>query len=195
MKRFANNDRCSESDFREAFVTSTEELRWLSYTFTGDDELGDKILAAALEQSVKGAGQVFREWMLSWARRWVIKVCIEIVQPWKSSLAQMAYKLYPMRLDAIDASHLACVVNLPPEVLQQKLLRLDVLSRFVFVLRALQGYMRRETALLLNIDDRACEWVYLRAASALYSDIELAESSWKQEPEQYAEYCLAQAGD
>jgi DNA-directed RNA polymerase specialized sigma24 family protein len=56
---------------------------------------------------------------------------------------------------------------MPSTVLQEQLLELDPLSRFVFVLRALEGYSRRETSLLLNIDDRTCEWVYLRAAEAI----------------------------
>ena len=48
---------------------------------------------------------------------------------------------------------------------------MDALSRFVFVLRAVEGYSRRDAALLLNIDDRACEWVYVWAVGTLGSDV------------------------
>ena len=58
-------------------------------------------------------------------------------------------------------------LNQPSEVLQQRLLHLDPLPRFVFVLRALEGYSRRETALLLGIGDRACESIYIGALEAV----------------------------
>jgi hypothetical protein len=35
------------------------------------------------------------------------------------------------------------------------------------VLRALEGYSRRETALLLEIGDRACESIFTRALEAV----------------------------
>jgi hypothetical protein len=75
------------------------------------------------------------------------------------------------------------------------LLRLDALSRFVFVLRALEGDSRRDTSLLLSIDDRVCEWVYLWAASALYSGVEQTENKWEKQFEHQPEHAFAQAGD
>ena len=195
MKSHYINDRCTENDCRVIFKASAQDLQWLCYTLTGDEELTEKALDAALEQSLKGATQVFRGWMLSWARRLIIKFCITIVRPWNSQLARSAYPLRPMAIDSQNSSHLMRVLNQPSEVLQQGLLRLDALSRFVFVLRALEGYSRRDTSLLLNIDDRACEWVYLWAASALYSGIEQVESNWKQNSVDHPEYALAQAGD
>jgi len=77
-------NKCTESDYRALFVTWSEPLHWLCYTLTGDEELSEKMLEAALEQSLKGADQVFRGWMMSWARRLIIKACIHNVQPWKS---------------------------------------------------------------------------------------------------------------
>src|SRR5215472_15040333 len=195
MKSTLNNDKCTKNDYRQLFAGSAEPLRWLCSTLTGDEQLTDTIQDAALAQSLKDAGQVFREWMMSWARRVVIKTCIQTMRPWQSSLAQEAYQLYPMRLDAIDPGNLARVVNLPREVLQQRLLRLDVLSRFVFVMRALEGYLRRETALLLNIDDRACEWICLRAARNLHQHEEIDSGSQTIEWPLEADWGLAQAGD
>lgn len=61
--RSNTNDRCTEQDYRNLFATSADELRWLGYTLTGNDSLSEKVMDAALEQSLKGANQVFREWM------------------------------------------------------------------------------------------------------------------------------------
>ena len=195
MKSHSINDRCTENDCRVVFKASAQDLRWLCYTLTGDEELTEKVLDAALEQSLKGATQVFRGWMLSWARRLIIKFCASTMRPWNSQLAQSAYPLRPMAIDSQNSSHLMRVLNLPLDVLQQGLLRLDALSRFVFVLRALEGYSRRDTSLLLNIDDRACEWVYLWAASSLYSGIEQTENKWQKQFEHQPEHAFAQAGD
>jgi DNA-directed RNA polymerase specialized sigma24 family protein len=192
MKSHLINDRCTENDYRTLFKSSAQDLRWLCYTLTGNDELTEKVLDAALEQSLKGATEVFRGWMLSWARRLIIKFCVSTVQPWNSQLAQSAFPLRPMAIEA-NSSHLMRVLNLPSDALQQGLLQLDVLSRFVFVLRGLEGYSRRDTSLLLNIDDRACEWIYLWAASALYSGIEQSEGNSKKEEQ--LEYAFAIAGD
>ena len=195
MKSHYLNDRCTENDCKVLFKSSAQDLRWLCYTLTGDEELTEKALDAALEQSLKGATEVFRGWMLSWARRLIIKFCASIMEPWKSQLAQSAYPLRPLAIDSQNSSHLMRVLNLPAEALQQGLLRLDALSRFVFVLRTLEGYSRRDTSLLLNIDDRACEWIHMWAVSALYSGIEQVENKWEQPSVDNTEYAFAQAGD
>jgi DNA-directed RNA polymerase specialized sigma24 family protein len=170
MKPTFINDKCTAGDYRKLFASSTEELRWLCYTLTGDPELADKALDAAMEQSLKGAGHVFREWMMSWTRRLLIKYCITVVRPSQSALARSAYPLFPMRFEMVRAAQVVEVLEQPSEMLQQKLWKLDELSRFVFVLRGLEGYSRHDAALLLDIDDRACEWLYVWAVRTLGSD-------------------------
>ena len=194
MMRRLSNDRCTGNDYRQLFATSAERLRWLCYMLTGNDELSEKLLHAALEQSLKGADHVFREWMLSWARRLIIRVCIETMRPHIAGITKSAYLLPPMRIEAIDPERLSDVLSLPAEVLQERLLPQDVLSRFVFVLRGLEGYSRRETSLLLNIDDRTCEWIYVRAAEAMEADTEFTETSPIAGSANSTEYFLAQVG-
>ena len=172
MTRRFLDERCTSNDYRRLFAGSAERLGWLCYLLTGNEELSEKLLDAALEQSLKGADHVFREWMVSWARRLIVRVCIETMRPQIAEVAQAAYLLPPMRLGAIDQERLSPVLSLPADALQERLLELDVLSRFVFVLRALEGYSRRETSLLLNIDDRCCEWTYVGAAESLEGTLE-----------------------
>jgi DNA-directed RNA polymerase specialized sigma24 family protein len=187
-------DRCAANDYVRLFADSASSLRWLCCTLTGNDELSEKILSAALEHSLKGAERVFRDWMLGWARRLVIRACIELTKPWSELFSQSTYPLPPMILDSVNRDHLAELADLPADLLQQALLRQDSLSRFVFVLRALEGYSRRDTALLLNLDDRTCEWIYVRAVSALHNGAQ-QEVFWKSGWTPEIDYSVAQAGD
>ena len=59
----AHNRKCTKDDFRELFTapadSGTDSLRWLCTTLTGDEVLTDKILSAALQQSLRGSDPVF----------------------------------------------------------------------------------------------------------------------------------------
>jgi DNA-directed RNA polymerase specialized sigma24 family protein len=191
MTRHSLNDRCTSDDYRRMFAGSAERLRWLCYILTGNHELSDKLLDAALQQSLKGSDHVFREWMVSWARRLIIRVCIDTMRPGLVAMAREAYLLPPMRLDAIDPERLSDVLSLPAEVFQHRLLEQDALSRFVFVLRALEGYSRRETSLMLDIDDRSCEWIYVRAAESMEEEGEIMERPLAMRSALSSEYFLA----
>jgi DNA-directed RNA polymerase specialized sigma24 family protein len=168
------NDRCSQQDYRDLFSTAAEELRWLCYTLTGDESMSEKAMDAAMEQSLKGANHVFREWMLSWARRLIIRFCIGAVRP--AGINQRNCRPFSDRI-AVDAEDISSILKLPSELLQHKLLQQDSLPRFVFVLRAIEEYSRRDTALLLEIDDRTCESVYSQAVQALRSKVSALNSS------------------
>ena len=195
MSAMLRQDRCAPSDYVRLFAESAEPLHWLCYTLTGDEELSGRILSAALEQSLKGAERVFRDWMVSWARRLLIKACTEIVQPWTSPAAHHPYPLLPMRSEGVKREQLGAVLILPSAVLQERLLQLDPLDRFVFVLRAIEGYSRRETSLLLNIDDRLCAWTYVKAVEAIEAGSATPESSCSAGLTHETERYFAQAGD
>ena len=164
--RSNTNDRCTGQDYRNLFATSADELRWLGYTLTGNDSLSEKVMDAALEQSLKGASGVFREWMLSWGRRLIVRFCIGAVRP-ASDLGQGNHRKSHAEFSAVTADEVSAILDLPSDRLQKKLLELDPLPRFVFVLRAIEELSRRDTALLLDIDDRTCDFAYWRAAQAL----------------------------
>jgi DNA-directed RNA polymerase specialized sigma24 family protein len=164
MGAMLQQDRCTQNDYIRLFEDSAEPLEWLCYSLTGDKELSEKVLGAALEQSLKGADRVFRDWMVSWARRLIIQSCIRLVRPTGQSMEEC---LCVHKRDEGISDLLELALSQPSEVLQQRLLNLDSLSRFVFVLRALEGYSRRDTALLLEIGDKACESIYINAVEAV----------------------------
>ena len=165
MGAMLQQDRYTQNDYIRLFANSAEPLEWLCYTLTGDRALSEKVLSAAFEQSLKGADRVFRDWMVSWARRLIIQACIRLVRP-VGQTTEECICLSNKRDEAIpDLLELA--LSQPSEMLQQRLLKLDPLPRFVFALRALEGYSRRDTALLLDIGDRTCESIYISALEAV----------------------------
>jgi DNA-directed RNA polymerase specialized sigma24 family protein len=104
--------------------------------------------------------------MVSWARRLIIEACIRLMRPTAQSMEECVC-LHHKEDGSGISEQLELALSQPSEVLQQRLLHLDPLPRFVFVLRALEGYSRRETALLLGIGDRTCESIYIRALEAV----------------------------
>jgi len=165
MEATLQHDRCTQNDYVRLFADSAEPLGWLCYTLTADPALSEKVLAAAFEQSLKGADRVFRDWMVSWARRLIIQACIRLIRPTGQSMEECVCLHHKRGEGASDLLELA--LSQPSEILQQRLLNLDPLLRFVFVLRALEGYSRRDTALLLEIGDRTCESIYISALEAV----------------------------
>ena len=165
MGAMLQQDRCTQNDYVQLFADSAEPLQWLCYSLTGDKALSEQVLDAAFEQSLKGADRVFRDWMVSWTRRVIIQACIRLMCPTGQSVEGCVCLHNKSDQGISDLLELA--LDQPSEVLQQRLLNLDPLPRFVFVLRALEGYSRRDTALLLEIGDRTCESIYIAALEAV----------------------------
>jgi DNA-directed RNA polymerase specialized sigma24 family protein len=149
------------------FATSRQQLQWLCYTLTGNAELSEQALDAALEQSLKGAGEVFRDWMWSWARRLIVKLCIAMIRPAATKSENRTCTCRGGESGSLSAPERAALLSLAPEELQRRLLGIDPLERFAFVLRAIEGYSRHDAALLLDMEDRPCELAYLRAVRTL----------------------------
>lgn len=146
---------CTAADYRRLFVSSAEEFRWLSHTLTGEHARAEISLGNAFDQLLEDDSLVFREWITNWARRLIIKSCIATM---REALRKSAQKLSRQQLVPAYSSDAALMLpELSPESLQACLLRLDLLSRFVLVLRMMEKYSRRETALLLEIDERICD--------------------------------------
>jgi hypothetical protein len=61
MGAMLQQDRCTQNDYVRLFADSSQPLRWLCHTLTGDEALSEKVLNAAFEQSLKGADRVFRD--------------------------------------------------------------------------------------------------------------------------------------
>lgn len=149
-------DRCTADDFKKLFASCTDQLQGLSYTLTGDPHRARVSFDHALQESLESANLVFREWMMQWARRLIVKACIAEMD---SEIKRTARKL-SLGINKGTLPRSGAFDFLPtntPELFQEQLLTLDAVSRFVVVLRVLEGYSRRETALLLGIDEAICD--------------------------------------
>ena len=169
MSRNSTQSRCTEGDYRWLFSPSSDELYRLCFILTADDGLARASFATAMEHTLKHGSHVFREWMWTWARRQIIKACITAL---RSEILNDARSFCPT--DAADLALVAAdqrrtLSNSTAETLQRRLLKLDVLPRFVFVLRCLEGYSGREIALLLDVDRMTLAAAYKRAAEVIGS--------------------------
>jgi DNA-directed RNA polymerase specialized sigma24 family protein len=160
----------TDSESNDTPEACLSRLRWLCSVLIDDEELTDKILVAAREQTGLGAEQASHDLLATWARRLVIKDCIAAVRGRSSIAARETDSHSWARLTPSECGHLQSVFHLPSYVLRMKLRRLNVLARFAFVLRGLEGYSRAQTSILLNIEEEECDAALLEAALALTKD-------------------------
>jgi DNA-directed RNA polymerase specialized sigma24 family protein len=150
----------------ESSETSLSRIRWLAWVLTGDEGLTNSILLAAQEQTGLGREPERHELLATWAQRLVIKDCVAALRPWTSTSEHRA--CFPGRaLTHEDRELLTRVVESPSNLLRLRLQELCVLARFSFVLRAMEGFSRTQTALVLNVSEEECDRAYLRARLTL----------------------------
>jgi hypothetical protein len=160
----AQSDRCTVDDYRRLFASNPDRLQWLCQTLTGDEHRARLSFDHALDLSLDSATLVFREWMSTWAQRLIIKSCITTMD---SDIQKAARSVPPFQANrSLSDSRVAeQLLQMASEFLQEKLLGLNVFSRFVVVLRFLEHYSRRETALLLNVNEMLCAVAEFSAAA------------------------------
>ena len=150
----------------ESAETCLSKMRWLGWVLTGDEALTNSILVAAQAQTGLGRERGQHEVLATWARRLVIKDCVAALRPWASASEYGACSI-ERPLTHEDRELLTRAVESPSDSLRLWLQELCVLARFAFVLRAMERFSRKETALVLNISEEECDRAYLRASLAL----------------------------
>jgi DNA-directed RNA polymerase specialized sigma24 family protein len=128
-------------DFRNIFTEETNKLHLLALLLTGDEAKAEQCFVAGLEDSVS-SNKVFRDWARSWAKRTIIKNAIEAIQPRPS--VPVGSSRTTLQKKGMLPSRSALHVEL------QRVLALEDLDRFVFVMSVLEGYSEKECSLLLG---------------------------------------------
>jgi DNA-directed RNA polymerase specialized sigma24 family protein len=141
-------------------------MRWLGWVLTGDEDLTNSILHAAQEQTGLGREPGRDELLATWARRLVIKDCVAALRPWTSASEHGPCSI-GRTLTHEDRELLTRVVESPSDSLRLRLQALCVLARFAFVLRAMEGFSQKQTALVLNVSQEECDRAYLQASLTL----------------------------
>jgi len=154
---------CCPNESAEACLS---KMRWLGWVLTGDEDLTNSILVAAQEQTGLGRERGRHELLATWARRLVIKDCIAALRPWTSASEHGACSTV-RALTLEDRELLTRVVQSPSDSLRLRLQDLCVLARFAFVLRAMEGFSRKQAALVLNVSEEECDRAYVRGKLAL----------------------------
>ncbi|MGE5321420.1 MAG: hypothetical protein ACM3SW_01065 [Actinomycetota bacterium] len=153
MHKAIQDERCTVKECLALFTGNADHLHLLCDILTFDPKQSQLSFDDALSRALEDAGGVFREYMLPWARRMVIKSCIRAMWTDIQNLARNVSRLRLPLQELIAPGHLP---QMTLKTLQSKLIPLDVLSRFVVVMRIVENYSRRETALLLGIDEDTC---------------------------------------
>jgi DNA-directed RNA polymerase specialized sigma24 family protein len=154
----------TSDDICRVFTEYREEFEWLALFLTGNKDLADTCVVDACALAVPQK-QVFLDWLERWARSMTILSAINMQQ---SRIAQLGatYQRHP-------CPHREHASLAPGEV---KLLkahphdivgRLDVLCRFVLVMRGIEEYSPKQSALMLGINGVVVEAAYCAALESL----------------------------
>jgi DNA-directed RNA polymerase specialized sigma24 family protein len=142
------------SDFCRIFEKDMNRLYRLSYLLTGDETVAEQCFVGGLHISQE-AGQVFKEWAESWARRSIIQNAIRMLRP-RATIEHIRSTSDPDRAHApSEKREFAAVVDLP------------AFERFVFVMSVLERYSDQECSVLLSCSRRDVADARTRALARL----------------------------
>jgi DNA-directed RNA polymerase specialized sigma24 family protein len=141
-ERGKTNEYATREDFCRVFTENLNGLYQLSYVLTGEDEKAKRCFVAGFEDSIKSK-TIFKDWVLSWAKRTIIKSAIRALQTQpvdaESSLAANVIS-EKGKLRIIRDGHLEI----------DSVLALEDFDRVVFVMTVLERYSDHESALLIG---------------------------------------------
>jgi DNA-directed RNA polymerase specialized sigma24 family protein len=160
----ATNQAAGADEIANAFNGYREELEWLALFLMGDKELAEACLVDARSLATI-ENQVFEEWLEHWARRATIRSAADMQQSRITQLAS-AYERNPCphkEHKPLDAE----TVELLKTESSMLAFRLDALCRFALILRGVEGYSARESALVLGVSRIAVEAAYCAALEFL----------------------------
>ena len=133
----------TSEDFCELFTKDVKGLYLLSFLLTANHEKAERCFVAGLDGCVNG-NSVFREWAHSWARRVIIRQAVRMVAPHANPAGPL-----PGALRSEDERGLPGIALHDARL--ARVLALEDIERFVYVLAVLEGYPDQNCAVLLGI--------------------------------------------
>ncbi len=165
LKEIRGNHRCAKADdIRKVFGDYHNVLRWLAVFLIGDDKLADDCIvdACAIAQT---RSRDFHEWLVHWAARATVGCALQLQHARIVELAPEYEKSEPVEEEHPPLS--AGYVRMLAEKSEEVHARLDVLCRFVLVMRGIAKYSCVEVATQLGISPSAVERAYCLAFDTL----------------------------
>src|SRR5262249_4193417 len=129
--------------FCKVFNDHIEHLYTLSFLLTADHPQAEQCVVGALQECLDGT-PIFKDWLLTWSKRAIIKNAIRMVSPSASEapVGSVSKKTVGLILQpdvyVVGQAIVAAMISLQP------------FDRFVYVLSVLERYSDRECSLLLD---------------------------------------------
>lgn len=165
LEEITGNRRCATpDDIRKVFGDYHNLLRWLTGFLIGDEKLTDACIVDACTIAETQTPN-FHEWLVHWGARATIGCALQIQQ---ANIAELAPKY-----ESSDPAHLKHPALSPEYFLlliknaENIHAQLDVLCRFVLVLRGIANDSYDRVAAQLGISRSAVEAAYCVAFNAL----------------------------
>ncbi|MBV8052276.1 MAG: sigma-70 family RNA polymerase sigma factor [Acidobacteriaceae bacterium] len=170
LKELRGNYRCAkEDDIRQVFGDYHNVLRWLTAFLIGDDKLADACIVDACTITETQTPD-FHEWLVHWAARATVRRALQVQHARIVDLAHEYEKYEPVQeeLPPLSAEYFRLLIK-NSEAIHA---RLDVLCRFVLVMRGIAKYSCVEVSTQLGISPGAVE----RAYCVAFDTLDLASS-------------------
>ena len=170
LKELRRNYRCAkEDDIRQVFGDYHNVLRWLTAFLIGDDKLADACIVDACTITETQTPD-FHEWLVHWAARATVGRALQVQHARIVDLAHEYEKYEPVQeeLPPLSAEYLRLLIKKSDAIHA----RLDVLCRFVLIMRGIAKYSCIEVATQLRISPGAVE----RAYCVAFDTLDLASS-------------------
>lgn len=165
LKEIRGNHRCAKvDDIRQVFGDYHNVLRWLAVFLIGDDKLADGCIVDACTIAQTRTPD-FHEWLVHWAARATVARALQSQHSHIVTLAPEYETRGPVHQEhpPLSAEYLRVLIK-NSEAIHA---RLDVLGRFVLVMRGIAKYSCIEVATQLRISPVAIERAYCVAFDML----------------------------
>ncbi len=134
------------SDFCRIYLEQVNSLYLLSLLLTADPRKAEKCFVLGFDDSMNN-NSVFKERANLWARRCIILHAIPLVCPGPSDESELNEARFPQLVGDVPAE-----VRAYPNF--ARIVKLDSLERFVFIMSVLEKYSDQECSLLLGCSRR-----------------------------------------
>lgn len=156
-KILGNHREVTADDIRNLFGDYHNALHWFAVFLVGDDKLADACIvdACAIAQTQTPA---FHEWLVHWAARATVQCALQRQRPRIAELAADYEKSEPdpVEIPPLSAEYFRLLVKNSEDIHA----RLDILGRFVLVIRGIAKDSYGEVAAQLGISRSAVERAY-----------------------------------
>jgi DNA-directed RNA polymerase specialized sigma24 family protein len=160
-----------EQSLYRVFEEHSAELYWLAFLLTGDREQGVAAFTRAVDFE-EGANPVFREFMISWARKLIIAQALAGIRPQlRDSLRKLQTENWSHGPLPSDSRAGRLSVSRPE--FESAVLALDAFQRCAVLLTVFERLSVAETALLLDADVELVKKAQVRGLVELTRNIAL----------------------